>query len=154
MNEIDNWEREIEENFEGERIEIATIEFTESINELNLEHSFKKLGKCVISAYSRDTGRIPHFHIEGVGFRFSCCVQIFTNEFFPHGDHQDVLSNRHQMKDLDKLLRKSRRGITLWEEIRNTWIQSNPPETLPLNYMSIKQPDYTIINMPAKGKNE
>jgi len=124
---------------------IGIINFDDILNEDSIGKNFnvKRYGPCEIIVYTTE-GNIPHFHIVSNDNKFKCCVRIYENRYFSHGDNKGKLNSK-ECKELDKWLRQqhdtSKYGImTNWNKIESIWrnAHNNIPPTL-------DQPDYRKI---------
>lgn len=104
-----------------------------------------------------DHGYVPHVHIIDLptrGREFDCCVQLGTNRYFQHGEHQDTM-NTKMRKAFNKLMREPHRNVhyrNVYEYAVNLWNDNNSN-----SYVQIEEddegnvivPDYTNI-LPYK----
>lgn len=109
------------------------------------------IGKCKILIYNFEDDTVPHFHIEGISKRFKCCVCIYDNMYFTHGEYKDTFDNSKQCKFLNEWLKKKCKlyhsaGKSNWEYIKELWENYKLDDTLfPENRKTKFQPDYSTI---------
>jgi hypothetical protein len=150
-----DWDSIVPEGHNSEMIAyIGNISFSEDLNEQEVSSMngkrFKptKIGKCKIEVYNGE-GSIPHFHIFNKDQSFQCCVRIYENNFFSHGNKYKDTLNKNQCKELDEWLKmpnKSAKGrLTNWEAIEFTWNFANPNCKYPDKKKCTTQPDYASM---------
>ena len=114
----------------------------------------KNIGEYKVQVYGPNEGQIPHFHIEGIGNNFDCCVRVYDNHFFQHGNHRDVL-NSYQCRQLHEWLQqlndKSLTPITNWQTIVLYWEGANPECKYPENKKCREQPRYDLMSEFRSG---
>lgn len=101
-------------------------------------------------------GPVPHFHIVNKSEGFDCCVCIFDNYYFDHGNHQSVLSSV-QRKTLNEFLSSPNHDspyITNWQFIRDIWIANNRDTDGRNGDYPLNQPDYTNIRPFSEYKTK
>ena len=130
------------------------IIFSDSLNEseINYKNSRikpKKIGECKVEVYGSE-GPIPHFHIYNKDKSFNCCIRIYDNHFFSHGNKYRDILNTSQCRELDEWLRqindKSLVPMTNWQAIVYMWEAANGECKYPESKKVKVQPDYTKIN--------
>ena len=138
--------------------QIGFISFNDEVlneTEATTNHSRfipKKIGECKVEVYGPNEGQIPHFHIEGNNF--NCCVRVYDNHFFQHGNHRDVL-NSYQCRQLHEWLQqlndKSLVPITNWQTIVLSWEIANSECKYPENKKCKEQPRYDLMSEFKSG---
>ena len=98
-------------------------------------------------------GYIPHMHIckkNGKDIILRIC--LLTNEYFREKDDKMNTLNTIERKELNNYLKKKilYRETTNWDYIVDTWNRYNSSHAI--NPDDVKQPDYTTIHEPKKGK--
>ena len=127
-------------------VRIISMEIIFPANISESREVFPKLGKCDITIRGDEGNYVPHFHIEGAGGQhFSCCVKLFAPEFFVHGKHRDILTEKNDIKFLNKFMKQpSGEGdMTNWERLVHYWILTYPNSIYPTGHL--KQPDYSKL---------
>lgn len=134
---------------------IGSINFGVILNEEQVRSArgqgmltFKKVGICEVQVYSGE-GQVPHFHIvKNNGKEKDCCVCIYTNTYFDHGTHVDLLNN-NQLQQLNKWLNepnKINKSMSNWNYIVLLWEKNNPDCLFDQALKVTQQPDYSKMN--------
>ena len=142
-----------EENFTFiDNIELEYSIFDESYGGVAISSKddyprFKRINKCKVRVCWNEGSNIPHFHITGENI--DCCIQIYDNRYFEHGNHTGTLKSNSNCQVLNLWLNgkyKNNTNINRWNAISNLWIQLNG---IPDN-IEMFQPNYDEIK-PYKG---
>ena len=120
-------------NNQVEQFCLGSIIFSENINETQVlsKNKFrpKRIGECKVCVYGPDEGQIPHFHIFNKDHSFECCVRIYENNFFSHGNKYRDILNASQCRELNEWLKlengNSFNKLTNWEGIVFLWENCN-----------------------------
>ena len=115
----------------------------------------KRYGELIIEVYSKEGDYIPHFHFYTKDKKIDGCMQIFNPDYFIHGNHKSMLTNR-QLKQLINFLNDERyESVNNWRLIVFAWIGENYDEQTKiakkLKIKNYKDPSNTI-NMPDYSK--
>lgn len=140
---------DFDNHVDPESICAGIIDFSDIITEKEISSNNRfnptGIGQCKVQIYGNE-GDIPHFHIEGVGSDFDCCVRIYEANFFQHGTHCDILNSK-QCSELDIWLRsKTNRNISRWIEICAFWEAYNPDCRYQEYKKATHQPAYYNMN--------
>ena len=126
----------------------------QSLNEgyvdLSGRNNLKIKNVSAVVVHTIEGDNIPHFHLERKNRKMTdICVRLDTNEFFTHGEKEDMLNNSDCL-ELDRWLRLENRkypinsdGIKFlmnWQVLATMW-NSRLTGMLDLN----DQPDYSVI---------
>lgn len=135
---------------------IGFISFLENINESQVlpknksKYRPKHIGECKICVYGPDEGQIPHFHIFNNDHSFECCVRIYENNFFSHGNKYRDTLNASQCRELNKWLKLENdksKNSTNWETIKSMWEISNRECKYPESKKTEVQPHYEDMHL-------
>ena len=137
---------------------VGTIDFNDILNEAEISsigprYRVKNIGPCKVEVYG-DEGQIPHFHIVGISKKFNCCVRIYDNHFFSHGNKNRDTLNHQQCIELNKWLSEisanqildSTTPSTNWKVIEFSWRLANPDCKFPDRLKVTEQPDYSKMS--------
>ena len=126
----------------------------QSLNEgyvdLSGKNKLKIKNVTAVAVHTIEGDNIPHFHLERKNRKISdTCVRLDTNEFFTHGNKEDMLNNSDCL-ELDRWLRlgnlkypisdDNTKFLTNWQVLATMW-NSRLTGMLDLN----DQPDYSVI---------
>lgn len=101
-----------------------------------------------VIVYTDDPGNIPHVHIVDTatrGEKFSSCIKLEVDEYFPHGGKYRDKFNAKERKAFDKFMRskpRNNRYATNYEYACEMWNGNNLKTTVD---SSREQPDYTKL---------
>ena len=135
-------------NHSSNSIIIGTIIFDEVINENEIKSrsgrfNSKGIGECIIEVYPNE-GQIPHFHLSNVNRTFNCCIRIYENKYFKHGNYTDILNSKQcrQLNNYLKEICEKDNNKTIWEYIIFVWNDCNPNCKYPEYKKTDIQPHY------------
>lgn len=106
-----------------------------------------------VIVYTDDMGYIPHVHIIDNATRgedFDCCVQLKTNQYFSHGNHQDIFNSK-QCKLFDDFMKQPCRSPKYrnnYEFAVEMWNANNSDSYIQIiedENGDIIQPNYSVI---------
>lgn len=133
------------ELLDDDAIIIAEFDFDDVFTESSFKSSLKGMGKCTIEINMREGDNVPHFHLKSSN-GFNGCIKIFEPEAFSHGKYKDEITDGKTKKELNKFLNSKldkRYDQTVWEVIRDEWLESHKQHQYPAEYYNMSQPDYS-----------
>ncbi len=141
------------ENNYIDQICLGSITFSESVNETEIVSKNKSrfkpkhIGECKICVYGPNEGQIPHFHIFNNDHSFECCVRIYENNFFSHGNKYRDTLNASQCRELNDWLKLENSNLRLdnisnWRGIMLMWEALNMTCKYPESKKTEVQPHY------------
>jgi len=126
---------------------IASIIFSDIIEETFDSTNFKNIGQCTLEVYGNE-GLIPHFHIVSKDRKFNYCVCIDEPRYFTHGTKNDTLTNQQAAELYDfvrtKTKLKTLKGCSVWKAIKIAWDLANDSQHLTKRN---RPPKYSDLNM-------
>lgn len=125
---------------------IASIEFTDPIDEVNITTPLKKWGKCDLIVWP-DEGTIPHFHVKSTTTGKEACVCIFEPKYFNHKEYHTTMGKKER-EELDAFLKKKpspKKDETYWDVLKAAWVQNNKNKFYEHKdeLKEMQQPDYS-----------
>lgn len=111
-------------------IDSCIIEYRDSVHRMN---GYKLYIYC-----EKSKSEIPHFHIwhQRDSFDNDVTVKLEINEFYIHGKHQKILSNKQMKRIYENMVKNN-----VWYKLVNMWNKKNPNNLVNSNITII--PNYS-----------